>query len=185
MQKVCTSCHQLKDFANYHKAKLGKFGLKAICKVCHSDQSKKLEKTEKVRAKRKLKRSTKEYKEWSQAYRRDNADKLREYAKSYELTSEQLKAKQEYSRDFKKKNRGLINSWTAERRSRKKRAMPSWVDRQDLKKIYENCPKGYHVDHVIPLKNDIVCGLHVPWNLQYLPAIENIKKGNKLKGVQI
>lgn len=69
---------------------------------------------------------------------------------------------------------------SAARRASKKQAMPEWVDRTKLKQVYKNCPKGHHVDHIIPLKNEIVCGLHVPWNLQYLPASDNIRKGNKL-----
>lgn len=61
-----------------------------------------------------------------------------------------------------------------------KRNMPKWVNRKEILEIYKNRPQGYHVDHIIPLNGANVSGLHVPWNLQYLPALENIKKQNKV-----
>lgn len=61
----------------------------------------------------------------------------------------------------------------------KERATPPWVDRATITAIYANCPDGYHVDHVYPLHGKTVSGLHVPENLQYLPAVENMSKGNK------
>lgn len=51
---------------------------------------------------------------------------------------------------------------------------------KELGEIYRNRPEGHDVDHIIPLNGKDVCGLHVPWNLQYLPSSLNRSKGNKI-----
>lgn len=56
---------------------------------------------------------------------------------------------------------------------------PKWVNDAELLEIYSKCPKGLHVDHIIPLHGELVSGLHVPENLQYLTPSENIGKSNK------
>lgn|SRR5574343_184031 len=37
----------------------------------------------------------------------------------------------------------------------------------------------WHVDHIQPLKGKNICGLHIWSNLQVIPKIHNLKKGNK------
>ena len=68
----------------------------------------------------------------------------------------------------------------ARRRAAKLNATPAWADRQAIAAVYaEAAAKGMHVDHIVPLKSKLVCGLHVPWNLQVLPGPENIRKSNR------
>ena len=83
---------------------------------------------------------------------------------------------------FRKTNKFLINHKIrqAKRRADKLNATPKWANLEKIKQIYKNCPKGYHVDHFIPLKGVNVCGFHVENNLRYLNAKQNISKGNKL-----
>jgi hypothetical protein len=86
----------------------------------------------------------------------------------------------ESNRASKKRNFLTVRAINANRRAVKLKAMPWWVDKNTIKKIYENCPKNKVVDHIIPLISPIVCGLHVPWNLQYLTPSANSVKGNRL-----
>ena len=75
--------------------------------------------------------------------------------------------------------RPIISALSAKRRAAELKRTPKWADLKAIKEIYRNCPKGYHVDHIIPLRGKKVSGLHVPENLQYLTKEENLKKYNK------
>lgn len=58
--------------------------------------------------------------------------------------------------------------------------MPEWLTSEqidEIKNVYsEAACQRLTVDHVVPLNGKNVCGLHVPWNLQLLPAKDNCAK---------
>lgn len=83
------------------------------------------------------------------------------------------------SLQWAKDNPGKANAKVAKRRSKKLQATPEWSDLQAIQAFYEACPEGFHVDHIVPLQGKLVSGLHVPNNLQYLTATDNLSKGNK------
>lgn len=65
--------------------------------------------------------------------------------------------------------------------------MPAWANIEAIKAIYRQSAWAskmsgvkHHVDHYYPLKNDLVCGLHVENNLRIISAFDNLSKGNKL-----
>ncbi|ARU23730.1 hypothetical protein RSSE_c3349 [Ralstonia solanacearum] len=72
------------------------------------------------------------------------------------------------------------------RHAAKLQAIPKWADPKKIKLVYEEAlalykSNGvkYHVDHVVPLISDLVCGLHWEGNLQIITASENRSKGNR------
>lgn len=77
----------------------------------------------------------------------------------------------------------------AARRAAVRNALPNWLNEFDklyLIEIYDLARlrsrvtgTPWHVDHIIPLKHPLVCGLHVPWNLQCMTSKENLMKHNK------
>ncbi len=67
-----------------------------------------------------------------------------------------------------------------------KRAAPNWVNRDEIRMVYEECIRlsesmgmEFEVDHVIPIYNRNVCGLHIAGNLQVVSHSLNTIKANK------
>lgn len=99
-------------------------------------------------------------------------------------------AKKAYKKLYKTKNPELYKSLTSLRRRRHKNATPPWITAEqklEIRKLYllaqeltKTTGERYVVDHIIPLINDVVCGLHVPWNLRVITQEENLQKSNKL-----
>ena len=86
-------------------------------------------------------------------------------------------------------NKSAYNVRQAKRRATKIQRTPKWIKDvfvDEIKIIYKRAQtikaftgEVWHVDHIIPLQGKLVSGLHVPWNLQLLPAEENLSKGNR------
>lgn len=77
------------------------------------------------------------------------------------------------------KTKGYKSYMCRKRQSDKLKRTPKWADQEKIKEIYQNCPEGLTVDHIIPLKGKLVSGLHVENNFQYLSVEENSSKNNK------
>lgn len=79
-----------------------------------------------------------------------------------------------------KQNPDKARAMWANRRSAEYRAVPGWVDRIAIRRVYAEATKyRLQVDHIVPLMHPRVCGLHTVANLQLLSAEENRRKGNR------
>jgi hypothetical protein len=83
------------------------------------------------------------------------------------------------NQQYGQKQKDIVRRKAAKRRANKKTQTPVWANIQEINRIYKECPKGFHVDHIYPLKSKYMCGLHVENNLQIISATENICKGNR------
>jgi hypothetical protein len=171
--KQCSKCKEVKLLNDFPRDRHKRDGLRASCKDCN-----------KLRHKE---------------YRQTNPDKVLEYFKEYrqsnreKLAQHQKKYRQKHSNEERQRNKrwhqnnpGKARAGRARRRATKRNATPSWANKAAIAQIYAEAlwfqdftGEPYHVDHIVPLKSDFVCGLHVPANLQTLPGVENIAKSNR------
>jgi len=98
--------------------------------------------------------------------------------------------KQAYRAAWKASNPMQVLADNKIRRRKHREATPPWIDRKqkaEMRALYQiaitmtkTTGEQYVVDHIVPLRSDVVCGLHVPWNLRVITQEENLKKSNKL-----
>ncbi len=139
----------------------------------------------------------KKHREATQKWEKENKDRLTARKREYNLINKGMVDvyRLEWNRSNKDKVAARSKRWRIKypekekarkglSRTRLKNRTPKWLteeQRNEIILMYKNCPKGYHVDHIIPLNGENISGLHVPSNLQYLPASENFSKSNKLE----
>lgn len=85
-----------------------------------------------------------------------------------------------------RENKARAYALTAKYHADKLQRLPAWADVSAIDLIYAEARKqreagmDVHVDHVLPLRGRLVSGLHIPENLQIIPALFNRQKSNRL-----
>lgn len=90
-----------------------------------------------------------------------------------------------YHRAYYKENSDKCNAYESGREASKLKAMPPWASKKYIQLWYKlskmeesRTGKKCHVDHIVPLRSKLVCGLHCEDNMQILFASDNCKKQN-------
>jgi hypothetical protein len=172
--KPCTRCGVVKPLFDYYKDKRASDGAASNCKECH-----------KVSLKSWAERNRAKSAAITRAYRKRHPERAKE---CYKAWREKNRAKvSRLSCLYAKRHPERVNALIAARKARKLKATPLWADLDAIKRIYAEARRlgvetgvKHHVDHIVPLQSDVVCGLHVQNNLRVLPAFDNLSKHNKL-----
>lgn len=95
----------------------------------------------------------------------------------------------EYKKRWKERNPAAVAKSTAEYKEHIRVRTPAWLTEAhhaEMLSFYEEARRisaetgiNHEVDHIAPLRSDVVCGLHVPWNMRVIPDSENQFKNNK------
>jgi hypothetical protein len=79
------------------------------------------------------------------------------------------------------------NDWRSVRYTINLKAVvtPKWANKDAIKEFYKEAKRLtketgilHHVDHIVPLRHPLVCGLHVENNLRVISYFENNQKSN-------
>lgn len=175
--KICTGCHQNKPLSDFPKDYRKEGGRKACCKACVLEKRRQRYRTDEA------------YRGKIRDYRISRAEHFRAMIRLWgkeNLAYVREKKRERYQKSAEYK--ASVKASKARYRAAKLSSQPACLsesNKQKIKDIYLLVGdlqlvsgQKYHVDHIIPLRGKNVCGLHVPWNLQVLPADINLSKGN-------
>ena len=167
--KICSCCKIEKPKDQYIKKSATKDGLYVYCKECNAIKKR-------------------------DSYIKNRESELIKKREKYNINKQSeafLNNKRLKAGVWKSKNKDKVNVGTAKRRAARKTSyIYNWGDTNEfndfaIKEIYslsrlrsELTGVEHEVDHIIPLINEVVCGLHVYNNLQVIPASLNRSKGN-------
>ena len=163
MKYVCTKCGTEKDSTEfYHDKRNTVKGVSSKCKEC----AKAYGKTHPAPYTKKVLERTKQW-------RNDNLEHCREVERA--KRGRTVEACRASGRKWSKANLHV----KAERRALENNSIPPWAEKDKIKVVYQKSRLfGMNVDHIVPLKHPLVCGLHSWSNLQLLDKGMNSMKGN-------
>lgn len=174
---VCKKCKEPKPGSEYFTSKRVVDGeevlvLRGSCKQCSTSRT--------IIRRREYEKE--ELEKDAVGFKRKVSSKRRQY-----MSKPECKARKRlHDKEYHKKNPHKSLESGARRRAKQRKACPSWADTKKIDLIYEKRAslqnkegKDYHVDHMVPIKSDKVCGLHCEHNLQILSKTENLSKGNR------
>lgn len=119
-------------------------------------------------------KDTDEYKAYMVEYRKSREDYIKEYNRRRYLENKHIWL--EASKKRRAEKPWMNTYYTRKYNTLKAKSLPPWANLDAIRLIYKNRPKGFAVDHIIPLQGKLVCGLHVENNLQYLTKEDNSQK---------
>lgn len=197
MSKVCAKCGEEKPLSEFHKRQASPDGLRSRCKPCHIADAGLWQKQNLGKHKAKTRewqqRHPEQFKAMKAAWRANNPDKVKAQRERWNARNpDKVKQKmRKWRAAHPEEARAASSAWAranpsrvvagcAARRASKLQATPPWACIESIKRVYAQAhAAGKVVDHIVPLRSKLVCGLHVPANLQLLPLIENSAKGNR------
>lgn len=172
--KTCRACGLRKSLTEFHLKTANPDGRRDDCKACALEKARRYRETnaERVAASRMR---------WLQA----NKERARELERRWHQNNPDWR-RSRYRADYERRYAKLAIKWAA-RRMWCSQATPAWADMEKIEGIYRQAGRmrkaGFdvHVDHIVPLRGEQVCGLHVHNNLRIIPATDNLVKGNRLE----
>lgn len=184
--KACGKCGIDKPLSEFHKHP--KNGLRPRCKTCRAQESKtryEINRSE-IREKQRLAyiAVAEDRRRKAREYYIEHAEQRKTYVSQWGRTNPDKR--KDYRDKWAKENPLAIVAAIAARRAKKASATPSWANDFFIEEIYDIARVrsrvtgvAWQVDHIVPLRSALVCGLHVEHNLAVIPAAENRSKSNR------
>lgn len=172
VSKCCSRCQVERGLEAFYRFAQGRFGVHPSCKTCMNAAHRKwvalnLEK------RRKIARDS------ARKHRPKRKDAILLWARTHRPRLRELE-RARYTKDPAK-----AIATVRQRTALKLKATPQWADKNEILAFYAKAQQLtartgtiHHVDHVVPLRSALVCGLHWEGNLQVLTQADNAHKSN-------